>query len=144
MKELHVSVYGRPVAQPRPRLGRRGAYTPDNGIKAWKEGIIYAAKVSLLQQHKGTRFTGPIQLTLIFSMPRPKSHFDSKGQIKAKYLNTYPAKKPDLDNLAKAVMDALTNAKIWSDDNAVVVLDCRKLYSSCTKTAGVDIVVSDL
>lgn len=32
----------------------------------------------------------------------------------------YKTTKPDLDNLEKAVMDALTTAKWWTDDSIVV------------------------
>lgn len=39
-----------------------------------------------------------------------------------------PAKKPDIDNVVKAVLDAL-NKVAYRDDNQVVELQIRKQYS---------------
>jgi Holliday junction resolvase RusA-like endonuclease len=49
--------------------------------------------------------------------------------------------RPDLDNLEKAVMDALTKAKIWRDDCLVVKKDSRKVFR---RYEGVYIVVETL
>lgn len=37
-------------------------------------------------------------------------------------------KKPDVDNLAKAVLDVCTALRIWHDDAQVVDLRIRKVY----------------
>jgi crossover junction endodeoxyribonuclease RusA len=37
-------------------------------------------------------------------------------------------KKPDPDNLAKAVMDALTDCGMWRDDAQIVVLEVTKRF----------------
>jgi Holliday junction resolvase RusA-like endonuclease len=39
-------------------------------------------------------------------------------------------KKPDADNLLKAVMDALTDAGIWQDDALVFRTEAAKWYAS--------------
>lgn len=39
-----------------------------------------------------------------------------------------PAKKPDIDNIAKAVLDAL-NSVAYRDDTQIVELQIRKQYS---------------
>lgn len=38
-------------------------------------------------------------------------------------------KKPDLDNMAKQLKDAMTRAGFWHDDRQVVSLRCSKLYA---------------
>jgi Holliday junction resolvase RusA-like endonuclease len=40
--------------------------------------------------------------------------------------------KPDLDNLAKAVMDAISDlGTIWRDDSQVAALRMSKMYTGC-------------
>ena len=42
----------------------------------------------------------------------------------------YCAKKPDLDNLEKAIYDSISDANcVWWDDNQVVEHTTRKVYS---------------
>lgn len=40
-----------------------------------------------------------------------------------------PTKKPDLDNLAKQLKDAMTRLNFWHDDAQVVCLRCEKIYA---------------
>ncbi len=39
------------------------------------------------------------------------------------------AKKPDIDNLVKAVMDAMTFAGVWRDDSLVWNVHATKIYA---------------
>ena len=43
--------------------------------------------------------------------------------------------KPDLDNLEKAVMDALTTAGVWCDDAQVVEKHSAKVYGKIDATS---------
>lgn len=36
--------------------------------------------------------------------------------------------KPDVDNLAKQLLDAMTRLRFWDDDRQIVELTCRKRY----------------
>lgn len=49
-----------------------------------------------------------------------------------------PLKKPDVDNYAKGILDALTGV-IWEDDNIIVHLEVRKFYSDLPR---VEVIVS--
>ena len=40
-----------------------------------------------------------------------------------------PTKKPDLDNLAKQLKDAMTRMQFWHDDAQICALRCDKIYS---------------
>lgn len=61
----------------------------------------------------------PIRLDATFRFPRPKS---------AKATEVFMSHRPDEDNLKKALMDAITNARIWVDDSRVCDGRVRKIY----------------
>jgi Holliday junction resolvase RusA-like endonuclease len=85
---------------------------------SWKEEI----KACFCPCQK-TTITAPVYLRVIFFLPRPKSLKDTGG------ISSIPhTKKPDLDNLLKSTMDAITELKIWSDDSLVFYIEASKWY----------------
>lgn len=124
---IQIFVAGDPKGQPRPRAFARNGmvrmYDPATA-EGWKSAIADEWRRSA-SAHKTV--TGPVSLTLRFYMPRPKSHFNSKGELKPTAPQYYE-RKPDADNLAKAVMDALTQLRAWQDDDQVVILKVVKQY----------------
>jgi Holliday junction resolvase RusA-like endonuclease len=73
---------------------------------------------------------GPLHVGVTFSMPRPKGHYGSgrnADKVKAS-APPYPVGRPDLDNLVKAVLDALRGIA-WGDDTQVVSLRARKTWA---------------
>ena len=77
----------------------------------------------------------PISLTVIFAMRRPLSHYRSLSwQVKDRYAEQqYQAFVPDIDKLARAVLDALTGVA-YQDDAQVARLDLAKMYSNAWGT----------
>ncbi|MCP4833087.1 MAG: RusA family crossover junction endodeoxyribonuclease [Gammaproteobacteria bacterium] len=126
-------VAGEPVAQPRPRAvsigGRTRVYNPSTA-KKWKL-LVGSEVLQEFGRHGQTRMMGAVSLRLEFFLKRPKSHFGTgKNQdtLKAS-APEYCTKKPDLDNIVKAVLDALTNHGIWKDDSQVVQLLVLKRWA---------------
>jgi Holliday junction resolvase RusA-like endonuclease len=128
VKQIQFFAQGIPKGQPRPRAFSRGGsarvYDPGTA-EGWKSQIAMAAR----EHVPHAPLSGPVKLRLQFHIPRPKSHLRANGELKptAPYLNT---KKPDADNYAKAVMDALTTLRFWQDDAQVAELSVRKAYST--------------
>jgi Holliday junction resolvase RusA-like endonuclease len=126
MPFIAFEVLGEPKSQPRPKAARRGrfihVYTPATA-KKWKGLVASAAKPFL-----ASKLTGPLSLELDFTFLRPKSHYTSKGLFTKRAPKDH-TKKPDVDNLAKAVMDALTDAGLWEDDDQIVSLRVTKKYA---------------
>ena len=125
---LSVFVPGTPVAQPRPRAvirGRHaGVYDPGTADK-WKSQI----RKVVTDATGGTEpFPGPVRLSLTFYMPRPKSHYRTNGMLKPS-APAFNLTRPDLDNTAKATMDALTTAQVWNDDAQVCTLIVRRRWA---------------
>jgi len=117
-------VNGVPKAQPRPQVLRNGCvYTP-HSADDWKAEI----KAAFNAVHKPI-ITGPVRLTVRFSMPVPK-------RITVKGLPIPHIARPDTDNLLKAVMDAMTakDCKVWSDDAQVFETVAGKYYTREKRT----------
>ena len=117
---------GLPKAQPRPRAfsrnGRAAVYDPGTA-EGWKGAVAVAAK-----ELEGLALQNALSVTLTFFMPRPKYHFKSNGIVKASSPVFMHDIKPDADNLAKAVLDALTAVRVWKDDDQVCELIVRKYW----------------
>ena len=133
---IQIFVSGAPKGQPRPRAFARGGmvrmYDPATA-EGWKGAIADEWRRSVPALVK---ITTPVSLSLAFLMPRPKSHFNSKGVLKASAPAYYP-RKPDADNLAKAVMDCLTQLGVWEDDDQVVILKVSKHYANGASGCGI-------
>lgn len=56
---------------------------------------------------------GPVSVGIVVTVPRPKT-------------SKLPHPKPDVDNYAKAVLDAMTDARIWANDSQVAFLVIKK------------------
>lgn len=126
---LVVRVAGLPVQQGSKKLVRNrkkdGTLTEprmvdDNShrLMAWRREVAKAAAARL--PDGWTPVDSPLQVVLQFAMPRPASA--------PKRRRTWPVGRPDLDKLARAVLDALTTAQVWRDDSRVVELIARKDY----------------
>lgn len=114
---FHILMDLEPYPQPRPRLTCRGkiprAYEVPRAT-AWK-----SCAALLIQQEmkriKAKKLTGPLHVYCAFGMKRGKVPIE--------------ATRADLDNLAKSLLDAATNAGLWDDDRQIVDLQCVKVFS---------------
>jgi len=115
---------GMPKGQPRARAFSRGGkaavYDPGTA-EGWKGCVAVAC-----QELEGRTLLQPLAVHLTFYMPRPKSHYRTNGQLKDSAPVFLHDQKPDADNLAKAVLDALTVIRVWMDDDQVCELQVRK------------------
>ena len=73
---------------------------------------------------------GALSVSMIFNMPRPKSHYRTgrySHLLKAD-APTLHTSKPDIDNIVKFYLDAMTGA-FWKDDSIVCALEATKVYA---------------
>ena len=82
-----------------------------------------------MEAAKGRKFEKgrPLDIRIIAYYPIPKSASKKKQREMLEH-RLRPTVKPDLDNVAKLVYDAL-NGVAWYDDNAIVDTQVRKFYS---------------
>ena len=129
---FQLRVYGLPVPQGRPRAfvtpsGHASVYDPKKS-KDWKNLV----REQVISAERPTEpWRGAIELSLTFFLPRPVS-------LPKKVI--HHTKRPDCDNLAKAVKDALKGL-VYHDDSQVVELHVEKGYDS---TPGVEIHAMEL
>ena len=121
-------VAGIPKAQPRVKAfvrgGHAGIYTPDSA-ESWKQSVrretVANAPESLVVH--------PVRVSMDFFLPRPKAHHKRDGSVKSNS-PVWHCKKPDLDNLIKAVVDAITDTRcIWLDDSQICQISATKSYA---------------
>jgi Holliday junction resolvase RusA-like endonuclease len=79
--------------------------------------------------HPGEPLDEAVAVSILFLMPRPGAHYRSRNRIP--YVRDdapiFHTNKPDVDKLARAVLDALTG-HVLEDDSNVAILNCRKVY----------------
>lgn len=83
-------------------------------------------------KNKTEIFRGPVSVSFNFHLIKPKSAPKKKV--------IYPIKRPDLDKLIRAGMDALTGT-IVIDDSQITYVDARKVWE--TNGPGVLIVITE-
>ena len=130
---VNLSVLGEPMGKQRPRAtfvaGHATIYTP-------KKTQGYEARFASAYGEKYPNqepIQGAIRVTINAFFALSKADFNSKGEPNKKGTaklqgEMLPTKKPDCDNVAKAVLDGL-NGVAFQDDSQVVSLLISKSYS---------------
>jgi Holliday junction resolvase RusA-like endonuclease len=85
---------------------------------AWVKAIKAAADCEVI--------AGPVCVTVVFRLARPKGHYGKRGLRASAPL--HPTVYPDADKLARCALDALTGVA-YSDDSQIVSLYVGKTYA---------------
>lgn len=101
-----------------------------DGLAEWRQRIAWAG-----HGHGWRPYDGPCSVDLEFVVPRP---------VSTPKRRTPPAiRKPDVDKLLRAVLDALTGVA-WTDDARVIDTRARKRLAELDETPGVYIAITRL
>ena len=135
---ISFTVPGVPIAQPRTKAttigGHARVYTPKTA-DAYKASVAIAFKTA----YGGNPIEGPVRVDIEFVMPRPKSMIWRKREMHSEW----HTKKPDIDNLAKAAIDALYGLA-WGDDSQVCSLVIAKRIAGGTESPSTAIKIKSL
>jgi len=120
MRSITYEIPGNPVPLARPRFANNHVWDSQKPTK-------FSAGLFVARCHDNAPlFTGPISLTVVFYLPKPKkldiSHFD-----------TFHYSVPDLDNLLKLVGD-VCNGIAYKDDAIIASIHAEKRYSRNPRT----------
>ena len=115
-----------------PTPQARSRHTVINGFhRAYKSAAQKGAEATLdalLAQHAPVEpLTGAVALDFVAVFPVPASASKKKRQEMLDGV-IYHTHKPDLDNLAKQLQDAMTRLQFWQDDRQLVRTRCEKKY----------------
>lgn len=127
---IHFTIPGKPQGKARartvynPKTKRSASYTPDNTVLY--ENLI---KTMYLQSCPDERYMDgqALQVTITANYEPPKST-SKKNRNLMIFGEMKPCKKPDIDNIAKVVLDAL-NGLAYKDDTQVCSLTVLKKYA---------------
>jgi crossover junction endodeoxyribonuclease RusA len=127
--DVYFVVPGLPATQGSKRyVGNGRMIEADKRLPTYRADLRAAALAELGDQEL---FEGACRVSIDIDLVRPASHYGT-GRNAQKLKPSAPAKpiaKPDVDKIARAVLDALTGV-LWRDDAQVVSLCVRKLYDS--------------
>jgi Holliday junction resolvase RusA-like endonuclease len=146
-------VYPRPVGEPVIKISVSGKSAPQGNHRTNKYGATYETSKSVgpwreairaeTQREAAVPIPGPVMVTITFRMIRPKSHYRTgrNAHLVKDGAPRYPDGRPDVDKLARAILDGLTAGGAFCDDGQVVDLIASKRYA---ETAGADILVTEM
>jgi len=130
---LEVYVAGNPAPQGSKRhVGNGRMIESSKRLHPWRSTIAAAVRFDMLEG--ALAFRGAVVVALDFVMPRP---------VSTPRRFTPPAvKRPDIDKLARAVLDAITGIAI-ADDSQVVELIATKRIAEIDEIPGVLIRITE-
>jgi Holliday junction resolvase RusA-like endonuclease len=120
---IAFTVHGEPVAKGRPRFVRATGrtFTPQKTVNY--EALIVDAAARVMNGREP--YEGPLRMTIRATFLVPQS-WSTKRRLAA----VWKMSKPDADNLAKIVKDAL-NKIAYRDDAQIAELTVQKKYGIC-------------
>ena len=128
---IKFTIHGKPIALKRHRPSARGGYY-DPSSKDKKQIWLQIAKFKPKRP-----LAGDIMIKLVFTMPRPKSHYRT-GKFKHLLKDNVPEYHsyiPDLDNMVKMICDAIQGrGRMICDDSQICMLQAEKVYGMKGKT----------
>ena len=125
---ITFSVDGEPVPQPRARITTRGGFgrayvETKHPIHAYRKALQMAAVDAGLRP-----CTGTVEVVIDAVFCRPRSHMNKKGLKPTAPITP----RPDVDNVAKAVLDAI--GPVLGNDSQVKRLVIEKRYGTEART----------
>lgn len=129
---LSVTVPGTPAPQGSKRhVGNGRLIESSKAVGPWRDRIAWVARDAMTRTAVRTA-TGAVTVAVEFVMPRPKA---------TPRATPAAVKRPDVDKLARAVLDALVLGGVMLDDSQVIDLRATKRLASLDEQAHAQITV---
>ena len=136
MEEVNFIIPGKPIGKGRPRFAKSGhCWTPSKTVM-YEQGIKQAYWMKYGARMYAADKALAVEIVLYYT--RPKS-MTKKNQLLAQQGLLRPIVKPDVDNVIKAILDAL-NGMAFEDDRQIVQVTCEKWYDTTEENEGFAVV----
>ena len=125
----YFEVAGNPVGKARartfynPRLGKMSSVTPEKTVLY--ENLIKQSFLIAVKERWFDKQPLKVSITALFQIPKSTT---KKERELIRQGKKFPTKKPDADNIAKVICDAL-NGEAYGDDTQVVSLEVNKRFT---------------
>jgi len=126
MKEINIIVPGIAVSKLRARKGKNGNFYTPKKLSDYQEAVGWTAKEQMMRQEV-TAFEKDVPLFMTIA-------FVKKGKLTG---------KPDVDNLAKSILDALSKGIAYQDDAQIVKLFAAKVNPRDGEPIGIAIRIQE-
>lgn len=131
--EIAFTVEGIPRPQgSKSHIGRGIMVESSKYVANWRNMIREAARKAMQDRNIECQREKAVTIEATFYFERPKAHYTSKGlRATAPVIVT---KKPDVDKLLRAVLDACSMV-VYYDDCQVQIYQCNKLFTEAVPRA---------
>ena len=136
---LTFEVPGDPHGKGRPKFARRGNFVQtytDKKTANYEELVKFHANTAMVDLDP---LKGAVAVYIYIKLAVPKSYSKKRTEACLSGLER-PTKKPDWDNVAKSICDAM-NGIVYMDDTQIVDAHVTKVYAT---NAGVDVGVKQI
>ena len=131
MIQIMFTVYGEPVAKGRPRFSTRGkfpvAYTPEK-TKAFEFEV---GMMALTAMGGSKPLEGALEAFIYVTFPVPASYSKKRTEACLSDVEKH-TKKPDLDNVVKAICDGMDKI-VFLSDSQITSIHATKVYGEVAK-----------
>lgn len=124
MESVKFTVPGSPVGKGRPQVTKFGTFTPKKTVQ-YENLVKLCYREAVGQERFDDGSMIDARIFAYFEIPKSTSKKNRALMLDKKLR---PTKKPDADNICKAVLDSL-NEIAYHDDSAIVDVQIRKFYS---------------
>lgn len=122
---MKFEIIGQPTGKARPRVTRWGTHNTE-------KTVLYENLVKISYQEQCGEYTEKpleVYITVLYDIPKSTPKKNIPLMLDGRLT---PCKKPDIDNIAKIILDAL-NGVAYKDDTQVISLRIDKHYSEQAK-----------
>lgn len=118
---MHFIINQKPTGKARPRFTGKHAYT-DSKTREYEELVKWSFKAAMCEKLEGAI---KVHVDAYYGIPKSTTKANAQKMITNELR---PTKKPDGDNILKAICDAL-NGLAYDDDKQIVEMSISKWYT---------------